>query len=253
MNDIDMSRPGSELFPETGKQQYNSYMDVNTDQVVDDPLDMGVKQPLEVANQEPMSQKEMNFGALREEISKMKEEREYWKGQAEAYSRTPQRSPEPQQSDQDALSALDWDDGKDVRKAFETLRQQNQSLQSELRDAVTALSTKTQHQDWNSMVTQHIPQLTSKNPIFAEMIQKASNPYEAAYLLAELNAKSQQPVAQQAPPQMSGNAQRAIENAQKPRSLNSVGGSSTLNAADYYASMSDEDFMKVAGKNLANI
>jgi len=104
------------------------------------------------------------------------------------------------------------------------------------------------------MVTQHVPQLTSKNPIFAEMIQKASNPYEAAYLLAELNARAQpgpDNISQQQ--YVNGNAQRAIANAQKPQSIASIGGRGSLSSADYYASMSDEDFHKVASKNLANI
>jgi hypothetical protein len=253
MQELDMSRPGTELFPETANQQYNSYQDVNVDQVVSDPLDTGVKTTLDDAGQGQLSDKEMNFRALREETAKAISEREYWKGQAEAYSRIPQR-PEPSQaSQQDALTALDWDDGRDVHKAFDVLRQENQSLRSEIKDALTALTTKTQRQDWDRMVTEHVPQLTSKNPIFAEMIQKASNPYEAAYLLAELNARSQ-PAAQQPPPNYtSGNAQRALQNSQKPQTLASIGGGGTLSSADYYANMSDEDFMKIAGRNLANI
>jgi hypothetical protein len=251
MQELDMSRPGSELFPESAPQQYNSYQDVNVDQVVDDPLNTGVTQP-DVAGQVHMSQKELNFGALRDEIAKMKEEREYWKGQAEAYSRQPSRQPEPSTQQQDALSALDWDDSKDVRKAFDTLRNENVQLRHEIKDALTAIETKSQRQDWNNMVTQHVPQLTSKNPIFAEMIQKASNPYEAAYLLAELNAKATQTAPAQSP-QANGNGQRALSNAQKPQTLSSVGGHSQLSAADYYASMSDEEFMKIAGRNLANI
>jgi hypothetical protein len=49
------------------------------------------------------------------------------------------------------------------------------------------------------------------------------------------------------------NGQRALSNANKPQTLASVGGQGQLSAADYYASMSDEDFMKIAGRNLANI
>ena len=250
--DIDMSRPGSELFPETSAQQYNSYMDVNVDQVVGDPLNQGVKQEqLDVADPAPMSDKEMNFRALSNEVAKMKEEREYWKGQAEAYSKVPSRTPDPAPEQKDAFSALDWDDGKDVRKAFDSLREQNESLRYELKDAITALNTKAERKDWSNMVTEHVPQLTSKNPIFAEMIQKASNPYEAAYLLAELNARASNVAPQN--PQGNMNAQRAIANAQKPQTLASVGGGGTLSSADYYASMSDKDFMEIAGKNLANI
>ena len=259
MEDIDMSRPGSELFPESqGPLKYNSYQDVNVQgHNVDDPLNTGVKSPYEDAVQgQPVTDKEMNFRALGEVVTKLKEEREYWKGQAEAYSRVPSHQPEVAKvPESENFNSLDWNDGGDVRKAFDSLRGQNESLRNEIRDTLAAVSAKSQHQDWNNMVTQHVPELTSKNPIFAEMIQKASNPYEAAYLLAELNARASQPVAQQPPPyqQMNGNAQRAIANAQKPQSLASVGGSGTLSNADYYASMSDEDFGKIASRNMANI
>ena len=106
------------------------------------------------------------------------------------------------------------------------LRNENQRIKAEFQDQLAAVQVKAQHQDWNNMVTQHVPQLTSKNPIFAEMIQNASNPYEAAYLLAELNARASTGAGQ--PPlqayQQNGNAQRAIANAQKPQTLASVGG-----------------------------
>lgn len=252
MEDLDMSRPGSELFAESTPIQYNSYQDVNVDQVVGDPLNTGVNQP-DVAGQVQLSDKEMNFRALRDEASKLKEEASFWKGQAEAYSKIPIRQPEAQATQQDALAALDWEDSRDVQKAFNAIRQENTSLREEIKDALTAIETKSQRQDWNKMVTQHVPQLTSTNPIFAEMIQKASNPYEAAYLLAELNARATVPTPPAQPEQGYMNGQRAIANAQKPQTLASVGGQGQLNAADYYASMSDEDFMKIAGKNLANI
>ena len=249
-----MSRPGTELFAESVAQNHNSYQDVNMDQFVGDPLNTGVTQP-DVAGQVQLSDKEMNFRALRDEAAKLKEEASYWKGQAEAYSKIPTRQPEsPQPSREDALNALDWDDSRDVKKAFDAIRQENVHLREEIKDALTALETKTQRQDWNNMVTQHVPQLTSKNPIFAEMIQKASNPYEAAYLLAELNARASQPgQVQQNTVAQNSNGQRALTNASKPQTLATVGGQGQLSAADYYASMSDEDFNKIAARNLANI
>lgn len=237
MEDIDM-RPGVELFPEA---QNN----LDMGQAVVDPLNTGAVNQPEVAAQ--LSEQQLNFRALREEVARMKEEREYWKGQADAYSKIPVRQ-EPTQ--QDVLSALDWDDSKDVKKAFDAIRSENVRLREEIKDALTAIETKTQRQDWNKMVTQHVPQLTSTNPIFAEMIQKVSNPYEAAYLLAELNAKATQ---NQNVGQSQNNGQRAIANANKPQTLASIGGQGQLSSADYYASMSDEDFMKIAARNLANI
>lgn len=254
MNELDMSRPGSELFPDAAltANKYNSYQDVMVDSDVGNPLEMGVKQNPEVASQGQLSQKEMNFEALRNEVSKMKEEREYWKGQAEAYSRNP--NPEPQRQD-DPMSKWDesdWSESSNVKQAFESMRNENQRLRDEFRDQLAAVQTKSQHSDWDNLVTQHVPQLTNKNPIFADMIKNSSNPYEAAYLLAELNAKTQQQTQQGQFPQRS-DAQRAIANSQKPQTINSIGGQGSLSSADYYASMSDEDFMKIAGKNLANI
>lgn len=245
MQELDMSRPGAELFPESASQ-FNSYMD----QSVGDPLNTGV-QPADVAGQAQKSQQQENFEALRGEISKMQSERDYWRGQADAYAKIPAR-PEPVQATQaDAYAALDWEDSQDVRKAFDAIRQENSQLRDEVKDALTAIDTKTKRTDWNSMVTQHVPQLTSHNPIFAEMIQRVSNPYEAAYALAELNARASAP--SQPPVQQQSYGQRALDNAQKPQTLNTVGGNGQLSAADYYASMSDEDFNKIAAKNLANI
>jgi len=253
MDELDMSAPGSELFPEAASMKHNSYTDENVlGHAVGDFFNAGVKENSDDAGQGQLSEQQQNFRALREEIAKAQSEREYWKGQAEAYSKIPTRQPESAQStQQDAYSALDWEDSRDVRKAFEAVRQENQALRHEIKDALTAIQTKTNRQDWNAMVTQHVPQLTSKNPIFAEMIQNASNPYEAAYLLAELNAKAANSSAQAQ--QQPNNGQRAMQNAYKPQTLASVGGQGQLSAADYYASMSDEDFNKIAARNLANI
>lgn len=249
MNELDMSRPGSELFPESTPQQYNSYQDVNMGQVVNDPLDMGVTP--DVANQGYVSDKEMNFRALRDEAAKLKQEASYWRGQAEAYSKQPAQSAN-EQSHSLSPDKVDWEDSGDVRKAWENLHNENQRLRDEMRDSLAAVNAKNRYQDWNTKVAQHVPQLTNENPIFAEMIKNTSNPYEAAYLLADLNSRASNPN-QQRQPDYSGNAQRVAQNSQKPQSLASVGGQSQLGSVDYYAQMSDEDFMKIAQRNLANI
>jgi hypothetical protein len=243
MNELDMSAPSTELFPEAA----NQYQDVNMGHSVDDPLSMGVKQNFDGADQGQLSDKEMNFRALRESAAKLKQESEYWRGQAEALKQPQQAQ---QATQQDAYAALDWEDSQDIRKAFDHLRNENQSLRHEMKDALAAVNTKATRQDWNDMVTEHVPKLTSQNPIFAEMINNASNPYEAAYLLSQLNSRASQPVADQRP---NGNAQRIAANAAKPQTIASVGGQSSLSAADYYASMGDEDFMKLAARNMANI
>lgn len=237
--DIDMSKPGNELFP---AEEYNSYLDeqgVKMDQAAEDPLDMGVKQ--DAAS--PVSDKEMNFKKLREEVSKTIQEREYWKGQAEAFSRQGSRNTEAVEESKSPFTDIVDDD---VKTAFESIRQENQRLKQEMYDKIAAIEAKSQHSDWTNIVTQHVPELTNSNPIFAEMIRGSSNPYEAAYQLAQLNARASKM------PEVD-NGSRAVQNSQKPRSVSTVGGHSQLNAADYYARMSDAEFEKIAAKNLAGI
>lgn len=252
MEDIDMSRPGSELFPEV-TNNHNSYQGVNEEQVAEAPLS-GVYEP-DAAGQEKLSDKEMNFRAMRDEISKAIQEREYWKGQAEAFNKTQSfdRNPVPVKQEADPFKDWDLEDyarGQNVKQAFDALKGENEKLRNEFQDELRALKTKTEYPDWKAQVTQHVPELTSKNPIFAEMIQNTSNPYEAAYLLAQLNSRAQS--VDQAP-MVNQNAQRAIQNANKPGAVQTVGGRGSLSQADHYASMSDEDFMKIAARNLAGI
>lgn len=242
-DNIDMSKVGNELFPEMS----NSQMGVMNEPVAEaQPYNSGVTQQ-DVAGQQQESDKEYNFRAIREELSTLKNEREYWKGQAEALKTTPADRFETPIQKEDPFKNLD----DDVRGAFESMRDENERLKNEFRDQMAAMSAKTSRSDWDSMVTQHVPQLTSKNPIFAEMIRNASNPYEAAYQLAALNSQAQ--TATGNGQSFNPNAQRAIQNAQKPQSLASVGGSGTLSNADHYASMSDKDFMELAARNLSGI
>jgi hypothetical protein len=55
------------------------------------------------------------------------------------------------------------------------------------------------------------------------------------------------------PSQQSMNAQRIVENARKPGTLAQAGGQSALSKADYFATMSDAEFMKMASKHLDTI
>lgn len=179
--------------------------------------------------------KEINFKAIREELAKAKEEREYWRGQA--------TREQPQQRQEDPFNELsedEWVYGRDVRKVAHALKQENQALRREVQDAITAMQARAEHPDWNDVVTRNIPELTKENPLYAEMIRGASNPYEAAYLLAKLKG-TETP--------NKGYGDRIEANARKP--IPPHGGTSKLSQTDYYAQMSDEDFMKVVAKNMA--
>jgi hypothetical protein len=64
---------------------------------------------------------------------------------------------------------------------------------------------------------------------------------------------AQQMQGQQVATTRSENAQRIVENAKKPGTLSQAGGQGALSKADYYASMSDQEFMRMASRNLEGI
>lgn len=243
-NDLDLSATSAELFPELARpsEQHNAGVELSS------AAESSQAVSQDVADLQPsVSQQELNFKALREEVSKAIQEREYWKGRAESQ---PVKEEQPRHDPLNDIDPEDWAKGKAVKDAFLDMREENRRLKAEIADQLAALNIRSQHSDWKEMVTQHVPELTNKNPIFAEMIDRSSNPYEAAYLLAQLNAGRQQASAK---PAIHPDAQRALQNAAKPRSPASVGGHATLSQADMYASMSDEDFMKMAYQNMAGI
>jgi hypothetical protein len=64
---------------------------------------------------------------------------------------------------------------------------------------------------------------------------------------------AQQMQAQKVETTRNENAQRIVDNSKKPGTLSQAGGQSTLSKADYFASMSDQEFMKMATRNLEGI
>ena len=59
--------------------------------------------------------------------------------------------------------------------------------------------------------------------------------------------------AQEAPVHKSNDAQKIVENARKPGNLAQAGGQTILSKADYYASMPEDQFMKLAAKHMGEI
>jgi hypothetical protein len=95
------------------------------------------------------------------------------------------------------------------------------------------------------------------------MIAQAPNKAKAAYDLGLMAKQSKTAVTPQiSVPEVkapqgttpSEIAQRIVDNANKPGTLATAGGvGSSLSKADYYASMSDADFAKLAAQNMSNI
>ncbi len=200
-----------------------------------------------------------NFRALREEIDRIKSERDAEKRElqmqldmykANAISQQSQQRQEIPQKQM--FEGLKDDDVLNVGELKRELQQREAMYQERLAE----LQVQQKFSDYNEVLEKFALPLIKQKPHLAEGIQGASNKALYAYELGKMYQQMQQAAqVTQAPstPQKSESAQRIVENARKPGTLSGSGGQSTLSKADYFASMSDAEFMRFAGKNLDSI
>jgi hypothetical protein len=211
-------------------------------------------EPVEVVK-EP-SEQELNFKAFREEIDRIKAEREEFKQnleilRANVQQQTPRREEPAPKKFLDGMEDNDIPNVKEIRSAWDQREKEYVSRIEELQVAQ-------QHPDYAEVLEKYLTPLIRQKPHLAEGIQGASNKALFAYELGKMYQQQQiaqavpPPVAPQATPP-SETAKRIVENARKPGTLAQAGGQGALSKADYFATMSDEDFMRMASKNLEGI
>jgi len=212
--------------------------------------------PLESAEsvqaKEP-SRQEQNFAALREEIERLKAERDVEKQEyrqnlelfkANAQPQQRYEAPEPKKF-LDGLSDNDVPNVAEIRRAFEQREQEYHSR-------IEELQVSSAHPDYAEVLEKFTGPLLKQKPHLAQAIRGSSNPALTAYDLGKM-AQSRMEAPAPKPAQLNTNAQKIVENARKPATLAQAGGQSVLSQADYYATMSDADFMRIATKNLGEI
>lgn len=123
-----------------------------------------------------------------------------------------------------------------------------QNFQREQHMAVEELKISQQHPDYNEVVRKYLPTVLQNDPEIKEMIMNAPNPYKAAYFIAK---RSDAYLQDQRTSQRSPEAQKVAQNMQRAGNLSAVGSTSTASQmGNNYKTMSDDDFMKMARKNL---
>lgn len=202
-----------------------------------------------IAAEEP-SKQELNFRALREEVDRIKAERDEFRQnldllKAQAREQYQARPPEEPKKFLDGLADNDVPNVAEIRKEFE---RREAMFQMKLEE----IEIQQRHPDYAEVIEKFTAPLLKQKPHLAEGIYGARNKSLYAYELGKM-AQGQQQQIQAPPPQQSLNAQRIVENASKPGNVARTGGSSALSQAEYYATMSDQDFMRIASKNLGEI
>lgn len=197
--------------------------------------------------QEVPSSQELNFRALREEVEKIKQEKEELRRNLDSI-RANQQQQEPRQPERQMFEGMDDSDipnVKDIRAAW-------QEREAEYVERIQELQVAQSHPDYNEVMEKYTTPLLKEKPHLVEGLMGSSNKAMFAYELG----KMAQGMRQEPPPQpdiQSKNAQKIVENARKPGTLSGAGGQGALSKADYYASMSDTEFMALAGRHLDSI
>lgn len=243
--------------PQLGSNSYREetqYEEVPVNQEIlnevrDATTPLETPQEVEVAPQP--SQQELNFKALREEVDRIKAERDEFRQNLEllrANVQQQQQPPSPPEKKKilDGLADSDVPNVSEIRQAFE-------QREAEYQMRLEELQVQQQHSDYAEVLEKYTAPLLKQKPHLAEGIYGARNKALFAYELGKMAQAQQQPIPQKQSASPSETAQRIVENARKPGNLANVGGQSVLSKADYYATMSDAEFAKLASKNLGEI
>lgn len=239
--------------------------DTNFKPIPDDQLidarDVVASEPAQASENETTPQAE-NFRAIREELRYKKEENDelrkklddnqaYFQKQIEELrSSLPQQSrPEPKEKryfegmEKDYVASVG-----EIESAFE-------KHERSIREQMDELSVMQKYPDYHDVLQNDFMSLVKDKPYLAQMIQSSPNKALAAYELGLMARNTRSQMNTQPVQTMTGaeRAQKIVQNAQKPGNIANVGGSPVLSKADYYAQMSDSEFMKLARQNLDGI
>lgn len=261
MSDIDMksyagdrgSAAGSQTLDHTEGQAQEDFHQIPEDQYVD--AGEIQQSPPEVVEEPQVSRQELNFKALREEVDRMKAERDQERKDYQLQMDMLRANVAQKQPAQEAPRERKMFDGmqeNDVPNVAE-LRREWELREANYQARLEELQVQQRYTDYAEIIEKHTMPLLQRKPYLAEGIQNSQNKALMAYELGKMAQQSQMTQAAPTAPQVSQTAQRIVENARKPGTLATAGGQTVLSKADYYATMSDAEFMKMAAKNLEGI
>lgn len=223
-----------------------------------------VEQKPEAAVEPPPVQEDpqaQNFRALSDSVEKLKAERESEKReyqlQLDMLRANLNRSQQPESPK--AKRMFEGMEDTDVPNVKE-LRQAWGEREAAYNEKIEELQVANSHSDYAEVLNKYGKHLADTDPAFLQGLKGAENKALYAYNYAKkeqelqtLREAMKQQTQQSTQPQVSQTAQRIVDNARKPGTLAQTGGQSVLSKADYYASMSDSEFMKMASKHLEAI
>jgi hypothetical protein len=206
-----------------------------------------------------VSEKELNFKALRDSIAQEKQEREAerlrYQQELENMRYQMQQMNSQKEELSDPLDGLESGDILTVEKFRQAQQVQQQRYEQEianLRYENLENRARLKHSDYNEVMEKYSIPLLKNDPDFASGFRNAADPAEYAYKIGRMMMVSEQQ--RQPEPQISRDAQRLVENARKPSTLSNVrGGQQAISTAEYYENMSDKDFAALVKRNMERL
>jgi hypothetical protein len=255
---IDMKSYAGEVAPAAVERETNTYQD-EAEYPFPLPPESAPEQPeLIPAAVEPQtvvqeeSEGERNFKALRESVEKLKAEREEEKRDYQAQLDMLRANQRPEAKPKQMFEGMDDSDIPNVGE----LRKVWNERERVYRENIEEMQVASRYPDYVEVLNKYGTQLAKNDPLFVQGVQGAENKALFAYQYAkreqrlqELESLTKQSATQVRNPEKE-NVQKMIDNSKKPGTLAKVGSQSVLSQSDYYASMSDADFVKFASKHL---
>ncbi len=152
------------------------------------------------------------------------------------------RAQQPEKRQEAIEEVLDDDDVLTVRQLKKILKPAQASM--------AEMHMYRKYPDYEQVITEHLPEVLEKQPNLRNVLQQTQD-YELAYYLAKNSDGCRAKHSSEQPkPKINPEAQRAIENLDKPGSLSSVARTSTASQIKKWSHMSDDEFRKHAMRNL---
>jgi len=217
-------------------------------------LDQEVKSQVDKPVDPEVNPQAEHFRALREEVDRIKAEKEAQKQEFQVQldmlrANITQAQPRvPEVPKKEAFDGMKDDDVASVGE----LRREFAAREAEYQARLEELTVQQQFPDYAEVMNKHLSPLVKEKPHLIKEIMRAENKALFAYEIGKMaqQAKSIPPPPE---PQQSSHAQKIVENSRKPGTLSQAGGQAALSKADYFATMSDQEFMKFASRNLEGI
>lgn len=169
---------------------------------------------------------------LQDELRMIKDNMSLLMSQQQQSYQKPQEDEYGNVSDDDVLTFGDF------KKALQKEKKQYEMTLNELR-----MTQK--YPDYQEVVTKFLPDVIKQNPNLRRSLEQTQD-FELAYTLAK-NSEAYR--SQNKKQRKNADAERVLENAQRPGNLSSVGQTSPISQAKNYKQMSDAEFMQMANRN----